>query len=146
MALGKARKLAGVHVTRHDICVGGVNLSVKGSFRPRPATIRLVNVMGGSAGAAWHEPTIFVVSRVGIGYADPLLLRSRTRRERDAILLPYRELAALWAGSPALLFPADLPYSRDDKEGSDIASRIVADEILRYAKKLAPFDPRTHED
>lgn len=145
VALGKSNKATGVHVTRTDICVGDISLSVKGSFRPRPTTMRLVNVMGDSINANWDEPTIFVFSEIGIGYADPELLPNATKRAQDAILLPVRPLFDLWRASPEFLFPMSIPFSRNEKEGSDIASRIVADEILRYSKKLRPFDARTHE-
>ncbi|CAN5855396.1 hypothetical protein BH11PLA1_BH11PLA1_12750 [soil metagenome] len=146
VALGKTTKSLGVHVTRSDISVGDVKLSVKGSFRPNPRDIRLVNVMGDSILATWDEPTIFVISGLGIGYADPALLPNSTRRASDAITLPMRPLKDLWETNPALLYPMNLPYSLNDKASSDIASRIVADEILRYSKKLKPFDTRTHED
>ncbi|HMN40968.1 MAG TPA: hypothetical protein PKE29_08990 [Phycisphaerales bacterium] len=146
VAMGKAAKNHGVRVSRTDICVGDVSLSIKCSFRPRPGNIRLVNVMGDSSGAEWSEPTIFVISKVGIGYADPDLLPNATTRAKDAITLPTRPLFDLWANDPSLLFDMDLPYSREDQDGSDVASRVVADEIFRYAKKLKPFDKRTPEE
>lgn len=146
VAMGKVSKASGVHVTRTDICIGDVKLSVKGSFRPRPTNIRLVNVMGDSASAVWDEPTIFVISQLGIGYADPALLPDSTTRAKDAIVLSMKPLLALWKSKPEYFLSMNLPYSLDDKSKSDIASRIVADEILRYSKRLKPFDKRTHED
>lgn len=146
VALGDRARTVGVEVTRTDIQVGGCSLSVKGSFRPRPTTIRMINVMGDSRDTVWNEPTIFVVSKVGIGYADPDLLPGATSRAADAVSLKVSRLLALWSSSPALLFPVELPYSRDQKEGSDVASRIVADELLRYTTRLRPFDRRTPSD
>ena len=146
-ALGKTHKGLGVHVRRFDILIGDVPLSVKGSFRGKRSAFRLVNTMGESEKTEWNEATVFVVSGLGIGYADPDLLPAVTRRAKDVLLLPYRPLASLWKDNPKLLFRMDIPTSREDKEGSDIASRLVVDEILRYGmRKLKPFDKRTHED
>ena len=142
VAMGKTAKNHGVEVTRTDICVGGVNLSVKGSFRPRPSSIRMVNVMGASEAAAWKEPTVFVISARGIGYADPELLPGATTRARDVVQLPTRHLFTLWDTNPSLFIRMGLPFSRDDVAGSDIASRVVADEIFRYTTILKPFDKR----
>jgi hypothetical protein len=146
LAMGTKSKATGVHVTRTDISVGGANLSVKGAFSERSTTIRLVNVMGNSANAKWDESTIFVVSGLGIGYADPQLLPNTTRRTKDAIVLSRTPLKRLWLERPEYLYPLEIQFSRADKEGSDIASRLIADEILRYAKRLKPFDLRSHED
>lgn len=143
VALGDRARTVGVEVTRTDIHVGGCSLSVKGSFRPKPRTIRLINVMGNSPDALWKEPTIFVISKCGIGYADPGLLPSATIRAADALELKVRPLLDLWEAQSKYFIPIDLPYSRDQKEGSDVASRIVADELLRYTTRLRPFDRRT---
>lgn len=148
VALGQDELKCGVTVTRADIAVGGAVLSVKGSFQPtaRRREIRLVNVMGDSTAAAWGEATIFVFAEMGMGYADPGLLTGCTVRAKDAILLPVAPLYKLWKQSPQYLLPLAIPVARADTGGSDIASRIVADEILRYTRRLRPFDPRTSQD
>lgn len=144
--IGDPSSNAGVEVTRTDIWVGGARFSVKGSFQPKRSSIRLVNVMGSAPNAAWEEGTIFVLAGMGIGYADPDLLPDRTRRRTDVIELPTRPLYDLWRDQPDLLVQMNIPAARDDVEGSDIASRVIADEILRYMRRLKPFDPRSPRD
>lgn len=146
VALGEVCQNAGVVVTRTDVLVGNVRLSVKGSFQAQRRTIRLVNVMGDSTSAAWDEPTVFVLAGRGIGYADPELLPDSTVRRSDVIELSTAPLYRLWEARPDLFVETEIPTARENIEGSDIASRIIADEILRYTKRLKPFDPRTHLD
>jgi hypothetical protein len=142
VAMGKAALTMGVRVTRTDIAIGDVCISVKGAFRPGKSDLRLVNVMGDSPAAVWNEATIFVVSQKGIGYADPMLLPDATKRAKDAVLLKRRALYAMWESKPEYFMEMKLPYSREDESQSDVASRIVADELLRYTKRLRPFDKR----
>ena len=115
-------------------------------FRPRTGTIRLVNVMGDSSAAAWDEPTIFIIAKKGMGYADPDLLPGATTRAKDVVQLPTKPLYKLWDDRPEYLMDLDIPYSRADATGSDVASRLVADELFRYCKRLKPFDKRSPEE
>lgn len=142
VALGHAAANTGVLVTGSDISVNGAELSVKSIFQQSPRSVRLVNVMGSSSEARWSEPTIFVISSVGIGYADPSLIPTGTRRTGDAIELPLRYVRELWSADSQWLVPVTLPYALQDESRSDVASRSVADEILRYTRRLRPFDPR----
>lgn len=146
VALGHRASNIGVTVTRSDILVGDARLSVKGSFQSGSRSIRLVNVMGSSTGATWQEPTIVIMSNVGIGYADPELLPGEARRRTDVIELPATALRRLWQAQPDYLVQIIIPVALQDASRSDVASRIVADEILRYTKRLRPFDPRTPAD
>lgn len=147
VAMGKIAQMHGVVVTRTDILVGkDLHISVKGSFRPKHRTVRMVNVMGESKEASWQEPTVFVISGIGIGYADPDYLPNATTRSSDVIELSQKLLGGLWEETPSLLIPMSIPFSRDDKTGSDVASRIVADEIFRYTTRLKPFDKRNPWD
>ncbi len=143
VAMGHQASNTGVLVTRADIFVNGANLSVKSVFQRGPSSVRLVNVMGESSSAQWLEPTIFVISGKGIGYADPDMITNGTRRSRDAIELPMRLLRGHWEASPQYLVQVTIPHALQDESRSDVASRTVADEILRYTKRLRPFDPRT---
>lgn len=145
VALGHAAANIGVHVTRTDISVCGAHLSVKSVFQRQPRGVRLLNVMGSSATAQWLEPTVFVVSQMGIGYADPAYIPTATRRTGDAVELPFGELRRHWMAHPECLVPVQIPYALADESRSDIASRVVADEILRYTSRLRPFDPRVPE-
>lgn len=146
VAMGQVAKTHGVRVSRTDLAVGNVPLSVKGSFRPKTYHIRLVNVMGESKAAVWDEPTIFVISQKGLGYADPELVPDATKRSRDAIQLRLRPLYQMWRERPEYFIQLEVPYSREDINGSDIASRVIADELLRYCTRLRPFDKRTPEE
>lgn len=143
IALGHQASNTGVLVTGSDISVNGVNLSVKSIFQRSPRSVRLVNVMGESRGAHWRDPTIFIVSSLGIGYADPEMIPSGTRSVGDAIELPIRRLRAHWESQPHWFVPVTIPHALQDESRSDVASRSVADEILRYTKRLRPFDTRT---
>lgn len=140
--IGQAATTAGVVVTRTDIHAGAAKLSVKGVFRGA-REVRLINVMGDSPSATWDEATILVIAGVGIGYADPLLVPNATKRPKDALLLPLKPVHALWSAQPQWLIPVAIPRSRDDLAATDVASRLVADEIFRYLKRLRPFDTRT---
>lgn len=142
VAIGQPAVTEGVVVTRTDIKAGDANLSVKGVFR-RAYSVRLVNVMGKSTRAAWNEGTIVVLTGVGIGYADPDLLPDATKRVGDALVLPLKPVKALWQRNPDLLLQLAIPMSRADMQNSDVPSRLVADEIFRYLKRLRPFDPRS---
>lgn len=147
IAIGHAAQKTGVTVTRTDLKVAGSDLSVKGSFKPGSRDIRLINTMGNSSEPIWNEPTIFVFSNFGIGYADPEILPDKTRRLKDALILKSRDIREFWESNPEFLVPLKIPYSRTDMEGSDVASRAVADEIFRYnMKKLKPFDGRSPQD
>jgi hypothetical protein len=145
-ALGQRALTCGVQVTRTDLFVAGTNISIKGVFKPKHKEVRMVNVMGDSKSAAWNEPTIFVLAGIGIGYADPEFLPRATRRVKDAVVLKLPPAIALWDAHPELLVKVAIPFSRDDVEQSDVASRVIADEIFRYGmKRLRPFDDRTPE-
>lgn len=147
LAIGHAADKTGVTVTRTDIKVAGSDLSVKGSFKPGSGDIRLINTMGDSSDPVWDEPTIFIFSESGIGYADPEILPNMTRRVRDALIIKSRDISAFWESNPGFHIPLTIPYSRTDVDGSDVASRAVADEIFRYnMKRLRPFDTRTPQD
>jgi len=141
-AIDEQARNVGAVTEGSDVRVGDALFSVKGSFSGS-REFRLVNVLGESPSAEWRHGTIFVVSERGVGYADPGLLPGRTRRKRDAVVLPVRPVFELWEVQPELLAPIVIPRARRDQAGSDVASKTVADEILRYGmKKLRPMDPR----
>lgn len=146
-ALGHEATKTGVKVTRTDLKVLDSDLSVKGAFKPKTRDIRLINTMGNTSKPIWDEPTIFIASGLGIGYADPTLLPEKTRKLKDALVIRFSELCEFWESSPSHFVGMNIPFSRVDIEGSDVASRAVADEIFRYKmKKLQPFDKRTPLD
>jgi hypothetical protein len=143
-AIGEPARTVGVSVTRTDLLVQDTHLSVKGVFRPKAAEIRLINTMGNSTGTAWNEPTIAVVSGLGIGYLDPGLLPDSTKRSKDAIAIPLKTVKQFWTEHERWRVTMPIEHSREDKVGSDVASRAVVDEILRYNfRRLRPFDSRS---
>lgn len=146
VALGQRATNCGVRVTRTDIAVGDTSISIKGVFKPGHREVRVVNVMGDSTDARWNEPTIFVLAGIGIGYADPNYAPKATKRAKDAVILPLKSIMTLWSENPKLIVQLNIPFSRTDVETSDVASRVIADEIFRYGmKRLRPFDQRTPE-
>ena len=133
----------GLVVEGADLQVGTAKFSLKGMFSRSKGDVRLVNVMGPSTTAEWVHATIFMISGLGFGYADPHLIPSdQVRRTSDALVLRYNTLRALWDERPNLLIPLSLPVSRADVAGSEVASRLVADQILRSTKRLRPSDDR----
>jgi hypothetical protein len=147
VALGCSFKNVGSTDAGFDLNIDGVSLSIKGSFKSGNRDIRLTNVMGSSKKAQWKEPTVFVFSNLGIGYADPEVLPKATKRASDAVILKSASLKAFWTKSPQWLCELPIPTSRSNPDISDVASRIVADEILRYNfKRLRPLDQRRIND
>src|SRR3990172_8976444 len=79
--IGAAMRAAGIEATnvgkfnpRIDISAPGAEgFSVKGGFTGA-GPIRLINVLGEGVGGGWQEATIFVLTGIGIAYADPELL------------------------------------------------------------------------
>ncbi|RMG87595.1 MAG: hypothetical protein D6712_05385 [Chloroflexi bacterium] len=122
-----------------DLQVDDAIFSIKGSFSGS-RDIRLINVLGDSELAKWQHATIFIISGKGVGYADPDLLPNCTKRVKDAVVLNLYHVYNLWENEPKLLVNIDIPQSRRDASGSDVASKVVADEILRDSrmKRLRP--------
>lgn len=143
-----AMRYAGLDVTdvgasnmRADFMVGGrIPFSVKSHLRGNPRSFRLINVLGSSEGAAWSEATIFVVHSRGFGYADPELLPDKAYRVSDAVLLRSRDVFALWDERPELFVECAVPTSNTEQATSRLASRTVANDILRERRLLRPIE------
>lgn len=107
-----------------------VGFSVKAQFKRGPE-IRLVNTMGGSgASAEWTHATIFVIVGVGIGYADPDLVKSGLVPRSDVLTLKTSALAEMWATQTGFLIQCDVPAKPMKSSHTRVASDVVAQDIM----------------
>lgn len=129
----------GTEQGRIDIRLPGGGLSVKGRFQDNNS-IRLINVLGESEQTEWQEATLFVLHGVGIGYADPELLKryDAVEREKDAWVMRYSVLLEFLNENPEWLIACEVPRSLEDPSKSDLVSRELARQILsEHAPRLA---------
>ena len=113
-----------------------VGFSVKAQFKRGPE-IRLVNTMGGSgASAEWTHATIFVIVGVGIGYADPDLVKSGLVPRSDVLTLKTSALAEMWATQTGFLIQCDVPAKPVKSRHTRVASDVVAQDIMIEFKNL----------
>lgn len=144
--IGAAMRAAGIDATnvgkvnpRIDISVPGAEgFSVKGGFTGA-GPIRLINVLGGGVGGGWREATIFVLTGIGIGYADPELLPEATVSSGDAVLLKRRNLTEFLARQPEYLLRCEIAQKSADLEHTRMASEAVAHELLERFPTLRQF-------
>jgi hypothetical protein len=135
-AAGIDAKDVGVQERRVDIEIPGGGFSVKGHFSGS-GDIRLINVLGTSQATAWDTATLFVLHRLGIGYADPDTIgEGAVRRVSDAVVLRYSDLENLLVNNPQWLIRCEVPSVSRDLEHSELVSRLVAQEVLRKTRKL----------
>jgi hypothetical protein len=104
--------------------------SVKGVFSEKKGEVRLINSLGVSDKRGWNESTLFVLSGVGVAYADPVLLPSATESRGDALVLKWKPLKELVAEQPAYLIELDIPHKSMDLASTKVASALIAAEIL----------------
>lgn len=109
----------------------GGRISVKSSFTSPPGDIRLINVQGESLETEWEEATIFILAGIGLVYADPMYLPHATRRTRDAIVLPWREIREHIERHENLMAEVQIPVKSKLTAGSKVASRAVALEVVQ---------------
>lgn len=148
-----AMRAAGVHAsdatltsTGGDISLpGDVQLSVKGRFSDKASSLRILNVLGASTAAAWQHGTLFMLSGVGIVYADPDLLPHRASRTSDAVTLSYRHLRAFLEANEEWVIRLDIPFALTDASRSRLTSRTVAFEILRGLPTLRSAMPTSEQ-
>jgi hypothetical protein len=115
--------------TGADIRVDGVALSVKACLTRKPGSIGLINTRGSSAKPAWSEPTLLVLSGVGIAYLDPLILPNATRNSSDQVQLDHRAYLPFLAKHPQYLLAMAIPPN-PKSNATRVASYAVAEEIL----------------
>lgn len=102
-ALGFAVENAGAHLQKYDLELApGLGLSVKSVFGlySRSSKVRLTNSQG--ADGVWDTGTFFVLTDVGIGYADSALVPEATVRAGDGKSLDVAVLPLLhlWGITP----------------------------------------------
>lgn len=110
---------------------GGRSISVKAQFTQARTEVRMINTMGNST-TAWTEATIFVMSNVGVGYADPDLLNDAVVAKKDVVVLPWKALRNLWSTKPQYLAPITIPPKPDSIVAgkSKMPSRSLALELV----------------
>lgn len=144
--IGTAMRAAGIdaenigkYSPRIDVKIPNAEgYSVKGEFIGG-GEIRLINVLGKGLGQAWREGTIFIISGMGIAYADPEILPSATVSRGDAIALRRGPLVEFLENKPEYLIRCDVPRKSVDIKGSKMASETVAREILDKLPTLRNF-------
>jgi len=125
----------GISEQRADIVIPQGRFSVKGHFSGT-GNIRLINVLGESSHTEWDTATIFVLSGVGIGYADPELLPNAVRRTSDALLLRFSSIRTFLEKNPKYLIVCQVPAATIGHDSDKLVSRLVAREILKQTKIL----------
>jgi len=135
-ASGIAVSNVGRDMRRIDISVPGAQgFSVKGSFT-KGAEIRLINVLGKGVGGGWQEATIFVLTKIGIAYADPEVLPDAASPRGDAIVLKRRKLEEFLRGNDGYLIQCDIAPKSADTENTKVASEAVAKDLLNEFRTL----------
>jgi hypothetical protein len=125
----------GISEQRADIVIPQGRFSVKGHFSGT-GNIRLINVLGESSHTEWDTATIFVLSGVGIGYADPELLPNAVRRTSDALLLRFSAIRTFLEKNHEYLIVCQVPSATIGHDSDKLVSRLVAREILKQTKIL----------
>jgi len=130
-AAGIEAKNVGVHNPRIDLQIPSAEgFSVKGSFTGKRDAIRLINSLGESTTRSWSESTLFILSNVGVAYADPKLLRGATTSTGDALVLKRAPLDDFLRENPQYLIHCHVPAKSADIEKTKVASEAIAKEIL----------------
>lgn len=118
---------------------GGGGFSVKGHFGGS-GDIRMINVLGESVGAAWEDPTLFVMSGLGIGYADPDLVSleydAMVKRHRDAVAVRASRIKRWFRANADWVIECVVPERSPPSKDSRLASREIAHAILESTPRL----------
>ncbi|MFH1178460.1 MAG: hypothetical protein V1711_01930 [bacterium] len=100
--------------------------------------IKLINKQG-SAESTWVEPTLFVLDKIGIVYADPELLPNATKDVGDGITVGGKLLRAFATANVEYVIPLDIRKPElGNAPTSRTASEDVAHNILSKFRRLAP--------
>lgn len=124
---------------------GDTQLSVKGRFSRNASTLRILNVLGASTDAAWQHGTLFLLSEIGIVYADPELLPNCATRTSDAVTLAYRHLRTFLEANEEWVARIEIPFALTDASRSRLTSRTLAFEILRGLPTLRAAMPTSEQ-
>jgi len=130
-ALRFPAKNTGAVNRRIDIQLPGCDgFSVKGVFAEKKGQIRLINSLGSADKRGWNEATLFVLSGIGIVYADPDLLPNATKSSGDALVLQWGPLNSLRKKQPHYFISLAIPHKSGDLVKTKVASALIASEIL----------------
>ena len=112
---------------RIDIAVGNQSFSLKSSSTGNPDAIGLIN-MRGRQRVRWDTPTIFILARRGIGYADPDLIPNGANDDVDQLQLQRAPLENLFRESPEWLLECAVP-AKQPKPAAGARVRTVSEEL-----------------
>ena len=129
-SLGFSAQHLGTTEKRGDLKIGELEFSLKTSFTGR-GEIRLINKLGRDVDISWGEPTIFIISGLGIIYADPDLLREKIIDKGDALTLDVEKIQNLASNSPEFFVKIQIPRKPTKIESRHTASFDVAVAILK---------------
>lgn len=130
-ALGFESYHAGSKERRSDLIINGVKFSIKTNFKGS-GEIRLINKLG-KGEISWSEPTIFLISELGLVYGDPILLKDKTKDTGDAIVINVADIKNFSKNEPQFLIRLNIPV-KGDIESPQTVSIDVARSILEKIK------------
>ncbi len=129
-SLGFYAQHLGTTKKRGDLKIEDLVFSLKTSFTGR-GEIRLINKLGQDVDISWDEPTIFIISGLGIIYADPELLRGEIIDKGDALTLNVEKIQNLAFNYPRFFVEIQIPRKPTEIESLHTASFDVAVVILK---------------
>jgi hypothetical protein len=132
-ALGFNASHSGEKDKRTDIAVeyGGNELkfSIKTNFTGK-GDIRLINKLGKGSKIFWDEPTIFLISGLGIVYADSRFLGDRTIDKGDAIVINVNSIKIFSDENSDYKVNLEIPVKSEISPSFHTASFDIAKSVL----------------
>ena len=132
-ALGFNVGHVGTSEKRGDFEVEGLRFSLKTNFTGK-GEIRLINKLGQDVNVTWDEATIFIISGLGIIYADPDLLTTGIVDKGDALVVSAENLKSFIEKQDDFWIKVQIPYKPNAVISSRIASFDIAIAILEETK------------
>ncbi|GIW67540.1 MAG: hypothetical protein KatS3mg096_408 [Candidatus Parcubacteria bacterium] len=114
---------------RYDLMIDNIGFSLKTNFTGN-GDIRLINILGNKE-AKWEEPTIFLISGIGMCYSDPEIGNFQTKHTNDALTINVKQIINFVKNHPQFLIKIILKKKqRDIQNSTKTASMDVAKVIL----------------
>lgn len=107
--------------------------SIKSTFSSTAGDFRLMNRLSGERAWEWTEPTIFVVRRLGLVYADPtthLHLAHSVRDAGDAFTISLRAIRDHADTHPHCVIRCDVPVN--PRTGTESGAKALFREIFDH--------------
>lgn len=118
---------------RYDLVINNIDFSLKTNFTGS-GDIRLINILGNKK-AKWEEPTIFLISGIGMCYSDPEIGNFQTKHTKDALTINVKQIINFVKNHPQYLIKIILnKKQRYIKNNTKTASMDVAQAILEKIK------------